>query len=404
MEDSQPHWRRRLGPAVLAGVGAAMLWLSWGRWPDVLVDFGRELYVPWRLVEGEVLYRDIAYFNGPLSPYLNALWFKLFGVGLRTLVWGNVVILAGVVLLVYRLLATAADRLAATVGGLVLLTVFAASQVTQVGNYNWVCPYSHEITHGIALGLLGVFFLSLYATRRRPWQVGACGLALGLTSLTKAEVFLAAAVALVAGLGLMLWAERPSGKRLAGLLALFAAGAVLPPLGAFGLLATALPASGALRGVLGTWPHVLASSVGTELFYKGHMGLLNAAANAALLVKGALVYGVALTAGCVAAIGLARRRLPPRGSAAAAFVVTTALLVGLRCPVDLLTRPLPVLLLAAATVPARAYVLEGDRPRRLGSAAWLALVVFGFALLWKIVLRVRFYHYGFALAMPGPVV
>ena len=79
-----------------------MLAWTWGTWPNVLVDFGRELYVPWRLAEGEVLYRDIAYFNGPLSPYLNALWFRLFGVGLRTLVVCNGLLLVGVLVLLYR--------------------------------------------------------------------------------------------------------------------------------------------------------------------------------------------------------------------------------------------------------------------------------------------------------------
>ena len=59
-----------------------MLAWTWGRWPDVLVDFSRELYVPWRMTEGQVLYRDVAYFAGPFSPSLDALWFRLFGVGI----------------------------------------------------------------------------------------------------------------------------------------------------------------------------------------------------------------------------------------------------------------------------------------------------------------------------------
>jgi len=60
---------RLAGLVVLAGVAIAMLRMSWGKWPDVLVDFGRELYVPWMLAEGKVLYRDLLYFRGPLSPY-----------------------------------------------------------------------------------------------------------------------------------------------------------------------------------------------------------------------------------------------------------------------------------------------------------------------------------------------
>jgi hypothetical protein len=64
--------------AVLAG------W-SWRKWPDPLIDFGRELYVPWQITGGKVLYRDIASLFGPLSPYVNALWMRMFGVSLMTL-------------------------------------------------------------------------------------------------------------------------------------------------------------------------------------------------------------------------------------------------------------------------------------------------------------------------------
>ena len=46
--------------------------MSWRKWPDPLIDFGRELYLPWRLANGAVLYRDVDDFYGPLSQYLNA--------------------------------------------------------------------------------------------------------------------------------------------------------------------------------------------------------------------------------------------------------------------------------------------------------------------------------------------
>ena len=46
---------------------------TWGGWPDVLIDYGKELTIAWELAEGRALYRDVAYFLGPLSPYLNAL-------------------------------------------------------------------------------------------------------------------------------------------------------------------------------------------------------------------------------------------------------------------------------------------------------------------------------------------
>ena len=75
---------------------------TWQTWADVLVDFGREVYVPWQLTEGKVLYRDIAYFNGPLSPYLNSIWFRLFGTSILTLAICNLAILAALVCLCVR--------------------------------------------------------------------------------------------------------------------------------------------------------------------------------------------------------------------------------------------------------------------------------------------------------------
>src|SRR5678816_4499382 len=88
---------------------ALTLW-SWRKWADPLVDFGRELYVPWQLSQGKVLYRDLAYFNGPLSAYFNSILFRVLGVSLRTLVLANIAISAGVVVMIWRIFRLAGDR------------------------------------------------------------------------------------------------------------------------------------------------------------------------------------------------------------------------------------------------------------------------------------------------------
>ena len=61
--------KRWTGPLAIALCAAAMIAETWGTWNDVLIDFGRELYVPWRLTEGDVPFRDVVHFNGPISPY-----------------------------------------------------------------------------------------------------------------------------------------------------------------------------------------------------------------------------------------------------------------------------------------------------------------------------------------------
>ena len=98
------------GPALIVAASVTMLAWTWGTWPDVLIDFGRERYIPWRLAQGEVLYRDIAFYNGPLSQYFNALWFYLFGASFRTLVFCNLVLLAGLMALLYYAMSKIASR------------------------------------------------------------------------------------------------------------------------------------------------------------------------------------------------------------------------------------------------------------------------------------------------------
>jgi len=63
-------------------VGVTLAMVSWQKWQDLLVDFGQQVYVPWQLAEGQILYRDIFYIYGPLSSYLHALLFKIIGRGI----------------------------------------------------------------------------------------------------------------------------------------------------------------------------------------------------------------------------------------------------------------------------------------------------------------------------------
>jgi predicted membrane-bound mannosyltransferase len=90
--------RRFIGPSILVVVGSYMLNLSWFKWPDLLIDYGRELYVPWQITQGKVLYRDINHLYGPLSHYLNAFLFQIFGTGLSTLAYVNIFLVKAFVL------------------------------------------------------------------------------------------------------------------------------------------------------------------------------------------------------------------------------------------------------------------------------------------------------------------
>jgi hypothetical protein len=86
---------------------------SWRKWPDLLVDFGQQLYIPWQLANGQHLYTDIAFLHGLFSQHFNAIWFRLFGPSLTVLIYVNLGILAGTTAIIYKTIRLFADRLTA---------------------------------------------------------------------------------------------------------------------------------------------------------------------------------------------------------------------------------------------------------------------------------------------------
>src|SRR6186713_3295110 len=69
---------------------AAMLAVSWRRWTSMIVDIGRETDLPLRIMNGEMLYRDVHYIYPPFSPYFNALLYWVFGPHLDTLAFSGI--------------------------------------------------------------------------------------------------------------------------------------------------------------------------------------------------------------------------------------------------------------------------------------------------------------------------
>lgn len=377
-----PLW---IDTLLVAAAAAVMLAWSWARWPDVVVDFGRELYIAWQVSDGRLLFRDLGYFQGPLAPYLNALWFRLFGPGLWTLAGCNMVLLLVLVVALRGLLQRIAGRLATTAALLVFIVLFAFAQLVGIGNYNYICPYAHDVTHGLLAAVLGLRAFAAYLDRPRLSMAAASGVCLGLVFLTKPELFLAAALALAVGWSTVWRRGRQRRQELATVLA---ASLVAPPAIAWCLLAAAGSPGLATQTVLGGWPWVIQPAASQLPFYRASMGLdapwfhLRQAALAAIWYAG--LYGAAVT------MSMPRRAgqwLSPRMLAAAAGLIA-AIVVYRWLDIGDLARPLPFLL---------AWLVIRHRTSVLARV----LLVFGLGLLLKIALFTRIHHYGFALAMPG---
>ena len=59
--------------------------LTYAKSDAFIIDIGREAVLPWQMLEGKVLFKDLFNVYGPLSYQINAIAFAIFGIKLRTL-------------------------------------------------------------------------------------------------------------------------------------------------------------------------------------------------------------------------------------------------------------------------------------------------------------------------------
>ncbi len=374
-----------------------MLVWTWGTWPDVLVDFGVQLYVPWRLAAGEVLYRDIAHYTGPLSVYFNTIPFKIFGPSLLALVLWNLPILAGIIAAIFYLSEQIAGRAAAFAAGISFVVLFAFSHLMQIGNYNYVCPYEYEYTHATLLCLLEVIFLWRLIIGKSAWNAAAAGFVLGLIFLTRAEFFIAAFATAILGFLFLATDRRIVRSRLLVLILYFLAAAIVPPTTSVLLLSMAMPLPQAIHGAAGMWPMLLAGKITSQRFYLHSMGLDDPRRSLGRLLTWSAKYVAIL------AVLAAWARLTPkkwtRPNAAAAAIAGAGLIALRWKDVDWISifRPLPIVALAVALAAIGMRLFAKKE-----SAALPALLgVLSLTLLGKIFLYARIEHYGCWLAMPA---
>jgi hypothetical protein len=175
--------------SAIVWVFAAMLLVSWRRWTSPIADSGREMDLPLRLMNGELLYCDAHYIYPPFSPYFNSLLYRVFGAHLDVLQASGIMCAALITLLCYRiarrLLPEPESALATT--AVVLLCVFKPAG-------NLISPYAYAALHGTVFALGALLATLRYAKTRRRRELVVAGVLIGLAAITKQEFALAGAI------------------------------------------------------------------------------------------------------------------------------------------------------------------------------------------------------------------
>ena len=385
-DDQRSTRAERIALVGLVASALYVLSVSWRRWPDAVIDAGHQLYTAWRLSEGALLYRDVGCLYGPLSSYVNALLFRLFGSGMMVLVWANLVVYATILFLTYRLFRAAYGALGALVVCALFVWIFSFNQLVPVGNYTYALPYAHESTHGVLITLLLIGAAERWIHQARTGQALRLGLLCGLCLVLKPEFMVASGLVMAAAVGLR-WRQRKP-LRPAEILAWTLA--ALSPMALFlGWFWRQVPFAAAFRSANQAWWTVFVDGVHAQV-WKGFAGT-----DAPVSNLGSLLIATSVLLGGVVMLWLGAR-LIARG------VVAGGLLVVLPCAlavsqVDWMRAasfvPLTLLLVIAVRL------IGLFRPGRLAlsgrDSLGLLLSLAALALLARMFLNPRVYHFGF---------
>lgn len=136
------------------------LYIYQGHYTDIMLDFGREVFYPQRILEGKVLYKDLFAIYGPFAYLLNALLYKFFGTNLSTLyaagILSSLLFVSGIYLIAEKFMS---KFLSFSIG---IFTIAAGVSTGILFNFSF--PYSWAMLYGIIAFVYSILFLIKYKT------------------------------------------------------------------------------------------------------------------------------------------------------------------------------------------------------------------------------------------------
>jgi 4-amino-4-deoxy-L-arabinose transferase-like glycosyltransferase len=379
----------RYSPYAVWLVFIAMLIVSWRRWTAVIADSGREMDLPLRLLQGELLYRDVHYLYPPLAPYLNAQLYRFFGVHLDVLHASGMVCSLLIAWLCYRSarrIFTAAEASLAT-AAVVVLCVFKPAG-------GLIAPYAFAALYGTVCALGTLLLMLRYAEQGKRRELIGAGVLIGLATITKLEFALTGAATVIAAL---VYLHRTHWQKLLRALALTAAPTLLIAVPVYAWLLQTIGWQTLVEDCHIFYTHLPAPLV----FYNAHRTGLDRPWFSLAQMLGAAAVGVMILSAITLLSDRQRKVLKPTLLIFSGAVLTTVLvrvLVGKQWDGSPL-RALPILLLVIMISEWRKFVVPAlagkswrhalsAKDETMNNAALFIIAAYSLAMLARVALRV----------------
>jgi 4-amino-4-deoxy-L-arabinose transferase-like glycosyltransferase len=370
----------------------------------VLVDFGSELYIPWQLAKGKLLYHDVMSLHGPFSFYFNAILFKLFGTHYHVIIISNIVFVLILITLILKIGYIISDRTTAVAISFLFILVFAFNQYVGIANYNYISPYSHNATHGLIFSIFCFYLIYLYQRKKKKRYVFLLGLISAVVFLTKPEIFIAAITATAFfSLGMLLQ-ERPPFRKVSYQILIYLTGFFLPLCIFYISLPSGISANQKLTVIFGGWIPLFKMTAHLSPFYKWGMGTDNLASNIKDMFVGASLTAAFFIILSLLSIAVKRHTEKTNHLLYLASIVLTALLIWFLPYINwnLIIKGIPLITGSFFFFLVFKIIYSLLDKRSIDKYLFpLMMVTFSMCLLLKMIFNVRIYHYGFVLAMPA---
>ena len=174
-----------------------ILFLKYGeKFGDIFIDSSREVTVPLRILDGQVLYKDFHYEYGPIVPYFLALICKIFGTGLDVFRMTGLAVSIAISLTIFKLSEAYINRKYALLSSIIFIFVFAY-HAEPINIFNYIIPYSYVSIIGLLFLLFAYLNTYQYLKNGKTASLLYLILSISVCMLSKLEIILSAAIILM---------------------------------------------------------------------------------------------------------------------------------------------------------------------------------------------------------------